>query len=136
MFYAVLRSDGQLTYCNAGHNPPVVVGSSGVRRLERGGFPAGLFEGLPYEEGTLMLDPGDQVVVFSDGVSEALNVGQEEFGEERIIAVASRLVQHDASDILNELVSSVRGFAAGAPQHDDVTALVVRYRGASSAAEG
>jgi sigma-B regulation protein RsbU (phosphoserine phosphatase) len=129
MFYAVLTPEGQLTYCNAGHNPPVVVGKSGVRRLERGGFPAGLFESLPYEEGTLTLDPGDQVVVFSDGVSEALNLAGEEFGEARIIEVASAFVDTNASDVLRELVSSVRAFSTGAPQHDDVTALVVCYHG-------
>jgi sigma-B regulation protein RsbU (phosphoserine phosphatase) len=130
MFYAVLKPNGELAYCNAGHNPPVVIGRAGVRRLERGGFPAGLFEGLPYEEGSLTLDPGDHVVVFSDGVSEALSASDEEFGEDRIIEVAQRLVDQNASDVLEGLMSSVRRFAAGAPQHDDVTVLVVCYHGA------
>jgi phosphoserine phosphatase RsbU/P len=134
MFYAELTPDGNLRYSNAGHNPPIVVGKSGVRRLERGGFPAGLFDGLPYEEQTVTLEPGDQVVVFSDGVSEALNTEGEEFGESRIMEVASAFVDKEASDLLRELVSSVRAFSAGAPQHDDVTALVVNYHGAPVAA--
>jgi phosphoserine phosphatase RsbU/P len=129
MFYAVLTPAGELAYCNAGHCPPVVIGKSGVRRLERGGFPAGLFEGLPYEEGKVQLDPGDHVVVFSDGVSEALSVSGEEFGEDRIIEVSSRLRERTAVEVLEGLVSSVRVFSTGAPQHDDVTVLVVCYHG-------
>lgn len=128
MFYGVLAADGRLAYCNAGHNPPVVVGRSGIRRLDEGGPPLGLFEALSYQEGTLRLDPGDIVVVFSDGVSEALNPAGDEFGDDRIIDVAGRLSAGEPSTVLDTLFAEVRQFAAGAPQADDVTALVVAYR--------
>jgi serine phosphatase RsbU (regulator of sigma subunit) len=132
MFYAVLEANGRLAFCNAGHNPPVVAGRGGIRRLDVGGPPLGLFESLPYTEGEVMLEPGDRVIVFSDGISEALSVDGDEFGDERIIDVALRTMPGDAGAILDALVSSVREFSAGAPQHDDVTALVVAYRGSSA----
>src|SRR5690349_11103363 len=72
MFYAELHADGRLVYGNAGHNPPIVVGPGGLRRLEAGGPPVGLFEDLTYESGEVQLLEGDRVIVFSDGVSEAL----------------------------------------------------------------
>ncbi|HEY8549463.1 MAG TPA: SpoIIE family protein phosphatase [Vicinamibacterales bacterium] len=128
MFYAVLRPDGQLAYCNAGHNPPVVVGASGVRRLEAGGPPLGLFEGLPYQEGTVALEPGDVVVVFSDGISEASNAAGEEFGDARIIEVASQNRGRTPSELLEALLGSVHAFSSGVPQGDDETLLVVAYR--------
>ena len=73
LMYGVARSGRQLIYCNAGHNPPLVVGTNGVRRLECGGPIVGLFESATYEEETVTLAPGDWLIVFSDGVSEALS---------------------------------------------------------------
>ena len=88
LFYAVLSPDGQLTFCNAGHNPPFLVGRTGVRRLETGGMPLVLFEGTPLEEETVTMEPGDFVVTFSDGVSEAFNPAGEEFEDARILRAA------------------------------------------------
>ena len=69
LFYVVLKEDGRLTFCNAGHNPPFLVGQNGVRRLETGGVPLGLFAGAPLEEETVTMEPGDFVVTFSDDVT-------------------------------------------------------------------
>src|SRR5215831_15556338 len=90
LMYGTLEPDGRLTYCNAGHNPPLVIGKAGVRRLEVGGPIVGLFEGATFEEETVALEPGDWLIVFSDGVSEALSADGEEYGEARIIAVAEK----------------------------------------------
>lgn len=73
MTYAVLSADGRLTYSNAGHNPPMLFTRGGVRRLEQGGLVLGLFPHAKYEEETVQLDPGDVLVVFTDGVSERSN---------------------------------------------------------------
>jgi phosphoserine phosphatase RsbU/P len=129
MFYGVLGPGGRLTYCNAGHNPPLLAGPSGIRRLETGGSILGLFAHTPFEDETLQLQPGDCLAVFSDGVSEALSLSGEEFGEERIVHC---IEQHGAGgprELLNELFARVREFTAGAPQSDDITALIVRYLG-------
>src|SRR5439155_17327485 len=81
-FYGILSADGTFAYCNAGHNPPFLVTRGGVRRLETGGVVLGLFERASFDEETLPLEPGDFVVAFSDGVSEALNEAGEEFSDE------------------------------------------------------
>ena len=128
MFYAVLNPDGQLTFCNAGHNPPFLVGRDGVRRLEPGGMPLGLFEGVPLEDETVTMAPGDFVVTFSDGESEAFNGDGEEFEDARILESAPG---RDAQSQLEHLFTSVKTFTAGAAQNDDVTVLVVGYRGSS-----
>jgi len=128
-FYGVLAPTGEVTSCNAGHNPPFVLGRDGLRRLDRGGPPLGLFDAIPFEEETVTLEPGDWVIVFSDGVSEALSAAGEEFGDARIAEVVRAHYDHEPTVLLEALLSSVRTFATGAPQSDDVTALVVRYRG-------
>jgi phosphoserine phosphatase RsbU/P len=127
LMYGTLEPDGRLTYCNAGHNPPLVVGSGGVRRLEVGGPIVGLFEAAQFEEETVSLAPGDVLLVFSDGVSEALSVDGEEYGEARILSVAGRHPGATPSDVLQAMFADVRAFTKGAPQSDDITALVLRY---------
>jgi len=128
LMYGTLDPDGSLTYCNAGHNPPLVIGQAGIRRLEVGGPIVGLFEHAAYDEETITLSPGDVLIVFSDGVSEALSAAGEEYGDDRIIAVASKLPGATPADMLQALFADVRAFTKGAPQSDDITALVLRYQ--------
>ena len=127
LMYGVLTADGKVTYCNAGHNPPLIVGVSGVRRLERGGPIVGLFEAATYEEETVKLAPGDWLVVFSDGISEAMSATGEEYGESRIIDCVQRNAALDPGRLLDALFADVREFARGAAQSDDITAMVLRY---------
>ena len=127
MFYAELHADGRLVYGNAGHNPPIVVGPGGVRRLEAGGPPVGLFEDLTYDSGEVQLLPGDRVIVFSDGVSEACNLAEEEFGDARIIAVAAAHLDPSPATLVEALIAEVRSHCGAAAQGDDITALVVAY---------
>jgi serine phosphatase RsbU (regulator of sigma subunit) len=130
ILYGVLTREGKLAYCNAGHNPPFLIGSAGgVRRLEKGGLIVGLFEHATFDEETLQLDPGDVLVVFSDGVTEALNVAGEEFGEDRLLACIEAHRQNDLSTLLSAIFKDVRDFASGANQSDDITALVLKYVG-------
>jgi sigma-B regulation protein RsbU (phosphoserine phosphatase) len=124
-----LTPQGRLTYCNAGHNPPVVVGRGGVRRLEVGGPPAGMFEGGRFEEEVVLLGPGDRVVVYTDGVSEAQDRAGEEFGEQRLVEVVRGSGTLDAPGLVEAIVRSVRSFASGVSQADDITALVIAYLG-------
>jgi len=127
VMYGVLAADGRVSYCNAGHNPPLIIGSSGVRRLERGGTIVGLFEGAAYEEETVQLTSGDWLVIFSDGISEAMSASGDEYGEARIIACIQRNATLDPSRLLDALFNDVRDFAQGEPQGDDITAMVIRY---------
>jgi sigma-B regulation protein RsbU (phosphoserine phosphatase) len=129
VLYAVLSRDGRLTYCNAGHNPPILVGRRGTRRLDTGGLILGPFPDATFEEETLQLDPGDVLVVFSDGVSEAMSASGEEFGEDRLLACVNAHRNLPPQGLLDRLFSTVREFTVGAEQSDDVTALVLRYGG-------
>ena len=129
LFYGVLFPDGRVTYCNAGHNPPILASaSSGVRRLETGGTVLGLFDGVPYDEGSVTLLPDDYLVLFSDGISEAMNDAGEEFGDDRLVGCLDGVTKGEADSRLHRIFASVKQFTAAAPQHDDVTAMVVSYR--------
>ena len=128
LMYGSLAGDGQLTYCNAGHNPPLVVSANGqVRRLECGGPIVGLFEGAQFDQETVSLSQDDWLIVFSDGVSEALSAAGEEYGEHRIVEIVRRNLSASPQQLLEALFGDVRGFAKGAAQSDDITAMVLRY---------
>jgi phosphoserine phosphatase RsbU/P len=127
--YAIIRPGGALTYCNAGHNPPMVFTSSGLKRLEKGGLILGLFEHATFEEETVTLATGDLLVAFSDGVTEALSKTGEEYGEDRLQACVEANQSKSPQELLDAIFDSVREFTKGAVQSDDVTALVLRYEG-------
>jgi phosphoserine phosphatase RsbU/P len=127
IFFAALSGDGGLTCCNAGHNPPFLISGTTVRRLETGGLICGLFETATYEEERIQLVPGDLLVMFSDGISEALNKAGEEFGDDRILACVKAAAHCDAGEVLEALVRTVNAFAADTVQSDDMTAVVLRY---------
>jgi sigma-B regulation protein RsbU (phosphoserine phosphatase) len=129
LMIGVLRPTGLLTYCNAGHNAPFIVGRRGIRRLDVGGPCVGLLEKAPFTQETEQLEPGDVVVIFSDGVSEALNVSGDEFGDDRLQALIERSHGADPKSLVERIVDAMRSFSAGAPQSDDISMMVVRYRG-------
>jgi phosphoserine phosphatase RsbU/P len=133
LMYGTLAPDGRLTYCNAGHNPPLVLSRSGpklnLRRLEVGGPIVGLFEGATFEEETVALKPDDWLIVFSDGVSEAMSASGDEYGENRIVQCVEKSLALEPRQVLEALFADVRQFARGAAQSDDITAMVLRYGG-------
>jgi sigma-B regulation protein RsbU (phosphoserine phosphatase) len=129
LFYGQLSADGQMRFCNGGHNPALIFGIDGLRRIENGGMPVGLFEMAPYSGDQVELKRGDTLVLYSDGVTEAHNVAGEEFGEERMVEVMKQYHQDSAAVVLDKLIEAVKTFAHGAEQYDDVTALVVKYTG-------
>jgi phosphoserine phosphatase RsbU/P len=133
LMYGAIAPDGRLTYCNAGHNPPLILSRSGsaptMRRLETGGPIVGLFETATFDEETVNLTPGDWLIVFSDGVSEAMSASGDEYGENRIVACVERHKSMEPRDLLEALFADVRDFTRGAAQSDDITAMVLRYGG-------
>ena len=129
LMFGTVAADGTLIYCNAGHNPPLVLGKTTIRRLEEGGPVIGLLEFAPYTDGKTHLEPGDTIVVFSDGVSEALNSAGEEFGDSRLQDVTVGSHALTAQAIVDRIVAAVRTFTKGAPQSDDITVMVIRYLG-------
>jgi serine phosphatase RsbU (regulator of sigma subunit) len=129
MFHGELTMDGRLSYCNAGQEPPLVIGREGVSWLEAGGPVLGLLPTAAYESATVILEPGDLVIICSDGVTEARNAVDDEFGRDGLVDAVR--AHHGARPeiVLDRLIAAVKEFADGAQQADDITALVIRYRG-------
>jgi serine phosphatase RsbU (regulator of sigma subunit) len=119
---------GELAYCNAGHNPPLIVRVDGsVESLKGGGVILGILPIAQYQQSTARLEKGDILVLFSDGVTEASPPNSEdEFGEERLGQCIAQARELPAAGILETVVKSVTTYIAGAPAADDVTVLIAR----------
>ena len=127
-FFCVLDPHGhELRFSNAGHNPPLLF-RPGMKpkRLETGGPVLGVFDATEFEEASCPLERGDLLVVYSDGISEAMDAGGEEFGEEGIIAVVERERGRDAAWVMNAITRAAREFSGGQLQLDDMTMIVVQ----------
>jgi steroid delta-isomerase-like uncharacterized protein len=133
MFYGVLARDGVLRYCNAGHNPPAVVGVGGCQRLDAGGLIVGAFRDAAFEEGAIRLGAGDTLFAYSDGITEAIDGGGEEFGDDRLIATVASAKALEVPALVDMVLDRVREFTGDAPQADDMTALALRYVGRGTA---
>ena len=130
VFYGVLDPrTGPLTYCNAGHTPPVVLsaqGDSPVRELRGTGIPLGIFEGETWEQHSVQLAPGDLLLLYTDGVTDAEDGNGEFFGEERLLEVAKKnCLDGSAQGLLDAVLAAIHGYVGGAPQFDDITLMVV-----------
>ncbi|HMH11778.1 MAG TPA: SpoIIE family protein phosphatase [Edaphobacter sp.] len=130
-FYAELDCASRtLHYVNGGHNPPAVLrkedGAWRVFRLGDGGPVVGLLAGATYKQQMLQLLPGDILLAFTDGISEDMNSAEDEWGEDRMIAEAQAHAGLNAAELLQHLFRAADAFAAGAPQHDDMTLVVLR----------
>ena len=130
-FYAELDCASRtLHYVNGGHNPPALLrkedGAWRVFRLADGGPVIGLLAGAVYKEQILHLLPGDVLLAFTDGISEAMNASEDEWGEDRMIAEAQAHADLNAEELLQGLFREADAFAAGAPQHDDMTLVILR----------
>jgi sigma-B regulation protein RsbU (phosphoserine phosphatase) len=130
LFYAEYDPQSRrLSYVNAGHNPPVILrkfdGTCQVFRLETGGPVIGLMHQC-FQQDSFLLQPGDLVVLFTDGVSESMNARDEEWGEDRLIEFAKTCHALPASEAMTRILAAAEAFAAGAPQHDDMTLVLLR----------
>jgi predicted permease len=127
-FYAQLDERcGRLRYVNAGHNPPYLVrAAGGLQELSTGGSVIGLLPDLEYEEGSVDLQPGDLLVMFTDGVTEALNAEGEEFGEARMQALVREVAPLPVQQISSRLVAELQTWMKGAAQYDDLTFVLVK----------
>lgn len=118
---------GKIRYINAGHNPPLVGRVNGeVELLDSGGLPLGLMGFAEYESGEITLNVGDVLFVYSDGVSEATNLQDEEFGMTRLTEVVKRNIGSSASGLRDKVESALSAFTTTAPANDDITLLIVK----------
>jgi sigma-B regulation protein RsbU (phosphoserine phosphatase) len=136
MFFGMLDLQGNLDYFNAGHPSPLLLRRGEVTEIfTEGSFPVGLIPEAKYASVRVTLEPGDTLVLFSDGVTEAADVGERMYGVPRLSEALAG--QHDAplDQLQKRVVDSVENFARGASQADDITLLFIRYRAASQTAE-
>lgn len=128
LFYAELDAQtGALSFLNAGHNPPIMVHAAGtMENLASGGLPLGIMPEAFYREGHTQLQPGDVLVAYSDGVSEAVNPAGEEFGAQRLYEVIARNLDASASGIRDRIEAALSKWAQGTPAADDITLVIVK----------
>lgn len=130
-FYAqVDEATRELRYVNAGHNPPMLLrsGTQVVEPLAEGGMIIGMFPQVSYQEGSVKLQPGDIMLIFTDGVTEALNAAEEEYGEARLTELLQRLSNGSAQEISAGIAAELRSWIGTADQHDDLTFIVLKVQ--------
>jgi serine phosphatase RsbU (regulator of sigma subunit) len=114
-------------YINAGHNNPILRRANGqIERLDVGGLPYGILPDAKYEAATVTLAPGDWLIIFTDGLVEAENARQDEFGEARLLAAIEAGKSSEPADMLKRFMAELDLFVGNTPQHDDVTCLLLK----------
>ena len=128
VFYGVLDRSGLLNFVNAGHVPPLIIRATGqVEPLDFANFPLGMFPGIEFEVRSAQLEPGDQVFIFSDGVTEAQNAAHDFFGDERLTALLEKCGAQPGHSLCSMVVGAVRQFVGEAPPADDLTVTALRF---------
>jgi sigma-B regulation protein RsbU (phosphoserine phosphatase) len=126
-FYAEWKPcERRLRYVNAGHNAPLLLGNGRRSWLDQGGLPLGMFPATEFMTGAVCLDPGDTLVLYSDGITEAASRAGEEFGEERLEAVLKAHSDKPLSEIQRQILESVGRWSGKVQEEDDMTLVIVR----------
>ena len=132
LFYGVLdERTGGFHYANGGHNPPILVDHSDASPLAMtGGVALGMFDGFDYADARVDMEPGARLVLFSDGITEAFNDSDEAFGDDRLLDTTRTLPERQGPDQdVTAIVTAVDEFTGEAPQFDDITCVVLLYKG-------
>jgi sigma-B regulation protein RsbU (phosphoserine phosphatase) len=129
VFHSTLQRDGRLRYVNAGHCAPLVVSPDGrIQTLESTGMPLGLVPGASFPVVETAITPGDKVVIYSDGVSEARGPGGKFYGVDRLLHVVKLMAKSTNEQLHDAILDDVRAFTEDTPQADDITLVVLEYR--------
>jgi len=128
LFYGILDFEKhRVDYSNAGHNRPFLVRKSGeMKELSNAGIAMSMIEQFEYPEDTINIDRGDMLVIYSDGITEAINESNEEYGEERLCKLACSFRGKSANNIMDEIVKEVSLFSGTQPQFDDITLMIIK----------
>ena len=132
LFYGIMNTEtGEVTYANAGHNPPYIIekGVEPVQIESTGGIALGVMEEMEFESATFTASKGDSIFLYTDGVNEAMNEADEEYSYERLEDYLKENSTGSITDMVNKNLESVKEFAGAAPQSDDITVLALRYLG-------
>src|SRR5882724_474333 len=128
LFYGELDPDtGTLAYSNGGHNAPIFVRRGGeVERLDKGGLPIGMMQGVVYQEASVAFDRGDVLVIYSDGITESINEREEEFDEDRLIEVVKDNLGRSASGVRDRIDEALSRFVGTTAPVDDMTLMIIK----------
>ncbi|PKL60615.1 MAG: serine/threonine protein phosphatase, partial [Methanomicrobiales archaeon HGW-Methanomicrobiales-4] len=129
LFYAILDTkNSTLTFVNAGHNPPFLISNDtvGITLLQARGIALGVIDEIDLKSTKVQLESGSMVVLYTDGVTEATNDQEEEYGVERLTDLAEQMKDHTSREIIDAIVADVTSFACGRPQFDDITIMVLK----------
>jgi sigma-B regulation protein RsbU (phosphoserine phosphatase) len=135
MFLARVDEDAmRLDYVNAGHNHPVLFRAGGERVvLDKGGPMVGIIDDVPFEQGSVALLPGDRIVLYTDGLSEAMDRQKEMYGDERLVDLAGSLpAELSARESIDSIVGALTQFLDGEEPQDDMTLMIVRVLGSAT----
>ncbi len=131
IFYGIINVvTGEIDYCNAGHNCPLLLKSGGevINLPYPQNVVVGAFDFFEYKSDVYQMQPGDTLILYTDGVNEAFNINSEEFGEERLNNFAAVNANSELKDIVCNLIKEIADFAGEVEQSDDITVLTLRYR--------
>ncbi|MCY4186308.1 MAG: SpoIIE family protein phosphatase [Rhodobacteraceae bacterium] len=132
LIYGVFNIEtGSFVFANGGHNPAILVKEDGNAKYVGmpGGIALGMFPGFSFEDKEITLEKGDQIIFYTDGITEAMNTDGELYGEDRLIEFVQKTIKAGDKDLVSKLVDSVDEFSKGIPQSDDITCLVISYDG-------
>lgn len=130
LFYGILETTESIFhFSNAGHDPPFLINSNKeVTRLIKGGTVLGFLEDYQFEEDFIKLNSNDTIVIYSDGITEALNEKSEEFGEDRLLAILKENIKSSADMIIEEVFNAIKKFVNDVSQSDDITIVVIKKK--------
>lgn len=127
LFFGELDSiNHTITYCNAGHDAPISILHDKILRLPEGGLLMGCFDFAEYEQITRQIEPGECILIYSDGVTEAMNEKNEEFGEEHLITILKSNINLTAKELIDKIIAEVKAHSSKVEQSDDITLMVLK----------
>jgi sigma-B regulation protein RsbU (phosphoserine phosphatase) len=127
VFYGVLNyTNNSVTYCNAGHDAPINIKGDQINRLNEGGLLLGCFDFAEYEEATKSIDVGESIIIYSDGVTEAMNAINQEFGEEKFISIVKANQDLSAKELIDVILKEIKAHSGDIAQSDDITLLIIK----------
>ncbi len=127
VFYGVLNyTNNSVTYCNAGHDAPINIKGDQTTRLNEGGLLLGCFDFAEYEEATKSIDVGESIIIYSDGVTEAMNAINQEFGEEKFISIVKANQDLSAKELIDVILKEIKAHSGDIAQSDDITLLIIK----------
>ncbi|HSC77513.1 MAG TPA: PP2C family protein-serine/threonine phosphatase, partial [Candidatus Acidoferrales bacterium] len=131
LFFGILEASGKLDYINAGHPPPILIRNGKVEQaLPASCLPLGLLADAEFKDTTMQLQPGDTLIFYTDGITEAIDKQNEQFGVERLVEVVARHTNASIDKLQEAILAAVAEFSRGAYQADDLTVLILSYVGA------